>query len=146
MTTVNASHEIGLQSILETIGNTPLIRLHRISHGIRTPIYAKAEFFNPGGSVKDRIGLAIIEDAEKRGELKHGGVIVEGTSGNTGVGLALAGGASEGPASAEPKCPGPSTKCRPTPAPTLPGTDRAIISEWFPGFGTWAWTRVSYSR
>ncbi len=90
MTTVNASHDIGLQSILETIGNTPLIRLHRVSQGIRTPIYAKAEFFNPGGSVKDRIGLAIIEDAEKRGELKRGGVIVEGTSGNTGVGLALA--------------------------------------------------------
>jgi cystathionine beta-synthase len=87
---VNASHDIGLQSILETIGNTPLIRLHRVSQGIRTPIYAKAEFFNPGGSVKDRIGLAIIEDAEKRGELKRGGVIVEGTSGNTGVGLALA--------------------------------------------------------
>ncbi len=87
---MNASHDIGLQSILETIGNTPLIRLHRVSQGIRTPIYAKAEFFNPGGSVKDRIGLAIIEDAEKRGELKRGGVIVEGTSGNTGVGLALA--------------------------------------------------------
>jgi cystathionine beta-synthase len=87
---VNSSQRIGLQSILETIGNTPLIRLSRITAGIRTPVHAKAEFFNPGGSVKDRIGLAIIEDAEERGELKSGGVIVEGTSGNTGVGLALA--------------------------------------------------------
>ena len=58
--------------------------------GIRTPIYGKAEYANPGGSVKDRIGLAIIEDAERRGELKPGGTIVEGTSGNTGVGLAIA--------------------------------------------------------
>ncbi len=87
---MNTSQRIGLQSILETIGNTPLIRLSRITAGLRTPVYAKAEFFNPGGSVKDRIGLAIIEDAEERGELKPGGVIVEGTSGNTGVGLALA--------------------------------------------------------
>ncbi len=76
--------------VLETIGNTPLIRLNRVTAGIRTPIYAKAEFFNPGGSVKDRIGVAIIEDAEARGQLKPGGVIVEGTSGNTGLGLALA--------------------------------------------------------
>ena len=78
------------ESVLDTIGWTPLIRLTRVTAGIRTPVYGKAEFFNPGGSVKDRIGLAIIEDAERRGELKPGGVIVEGTSGNTGVGLALA--------------------------------------------------------
>ncbi|HEX9730198.1 MAG TPA: pyridoxal-phosphate dependent enzyme [Gemmatimonadales bacterium] len=77
-------------NVLETIGWTPLIRLTRVIDGIRTPVYGKAEFFNPGGSVKDRIGLAIIEAAEADGRLKPGGVIVEGTSGNTGVGLALA--------------------------------------------------------
>ena len=77
-------------SVLDTIGWTPLIRLGRIGAGIRTPVYGKAEYANPGGSVKDRIGLAIIEDAERRGELKPGGTIVEGTSGNTGVGLAIA--------------------------------------------------------
>jgi cystathionine beta-synthase len=77
-------------NVLETIGWTPLIRLNHITRGIRTPIYAKAEFFNPGGSVKDRIGLPIIERAEKEGRLKPGGTIVEGTSGNTGVGLAIA--------------------------------------------------------
>ena len=78
------------ESVLETIGWTPLIRLSRLGAGIRTPIYGKAEYANPGASVKDRIGLAIIEDAERRGELKPGGTIVEGTSGNTGVGLAIA--------------------------------------------------------
>ena len=78
------------ESVLETIGWTPLIRLSRLGAGVRTPIYGKAEYVNPGASVKDRIGLAIIEDAERRGELKPGGTIVEGTSGNTGVGLAIA--------------------------------------------------------
>ena len=77
-------------SVLATIGWTPLIRLARLGRGIRTPLYGKAEYANPGGSVKDRIGLAIIEGAERSGELKPGGVIVEGTSGNTGVGLAIA--------------------------------------------------------
>ena len=77
-------------SVLETIGWTPLIRLGRIGAGLRTPIYGKAEYANPGGSVKDRIGHAIIEDAERRGELRPGGTVVEGTSGNTGVGLAIA--------------------------------------------------------
>ncbi len=77
-------------NILETIGWTPLVRLNRVAQGIRTPVYAKAEFFNPGGSVKDRIGLAMIEAAEREGRLKPGGLIVEATSGNTGVGLALA--------------------------------------------------------
>jgi cystathionine beta-synthase len=77
-------------NVLETIGWTPLIRLNRVTDGLRTPVYGKAEFFNPGGSVKDRIGIAIIEDAERRGTLKPGGTVVEGTSGNTGVGLALA--------------------------------------------------------
>jgi cystathionine beta-synthase len=77
-------------SVLETIGWTPLIRLNRVTRGARTPVYAKAEFFNPGGSVKDRIGLPIIERAERDGQLRPGGTIVEGTSGNTGVGLAIA--------------------------------------------------------
>ena len=77
-------------NVLETIGWTPLIRLHRVTRGIRTPVYGKADFFNPGGSVKDRIGLPIIERAEREGKLKPGGTIVEGTSGNTGVGLAIA--------------------------------------------------------
>ncbi len=83
-------HPAPYDSVLDTIGWTPLIRLARVGAGIRTPLFGKAEYANPGGSVKDRIGLAIIEDAERRGELKPGGVIVEGTSGNTGVGLAMA--------------------------------------------------------
>ena len=77
-------------SVLDTIGWTPLIRLNRVARGIRTPIYGKADFFNPGGSVKDRIGMPIIEAAERAGTLRPGGTIVEGTSGNTGVGLAIA--------------------------------------------------------
>jgi cystathionine beta-synthase len=77
-------------SVLDTVGWTPLIRLARVGSGLQTPIYGKAEYVNPGGSVKDRIGLAIIEDAERRGELRPGGTLVEGTSGNTGVGLAIA--------------------------------------------------------
>lgn len=83
-------HVKAYDSVLPTIGWTPLIRLGRVGAGLRTPVYGKAEYANPGGSVKDRIGLRIIEDAEQRGELKPGGVIVEGTSGNTGVGLAVA--------------------------------------------------------
>ena len=78
-------------NVIETIGWTPLIRLNRVTRGIRTPVYGKADYFNPGGSVKDRIGLPIIEAAEREGRLKPGGTIVEGTSGNTGVGLAIAG-------------------------------------------------------
>ncbi|MCC7002975.1 MAG: cystathionine beta-synthase [Gemmatimonadaceae bacterium] len=77
-------------NVLETIAWTPLVRLSRVTQGIKTPVYGKAEFFNPGGSVKDRIGLPMIEDFERSGLLKPGGTIVEGTSGNTGVGLALA--------------------------------------------------------
>src|SRR5215217_7526874 len=77
-------------NVLETIGWTPLIKLNQLTRGIRTPVYAKAEFYNPGGSVKDRIGLPIIEAAEREGRLKPGGTIVEGTSGNTGIGLAIA--------------------------------------------------------
>ncbi len=83
-------HQHPYANVLETIAWTPLIRLTRVTQGIRTPVYGKAEFFNPGGSVKDRIGLPMIEAFERSGELKPGGTIVEGTSGNTGVGLALA--------------------------------------------------------
>ena len=77
------------ENILETIGNTPLVRLNRMAEGLKPKIYLKCEFFNPGGSVKDRIGTAMIDDAENRGFLKPGGTIIEGTSGNTGIGLAL---------------------------------------------------------
>lgn len=73
------------------IGQTPMIRLRRLSDETGCEILAKAEFLNPGGSVKDRAALSIIEDAEKRGDLEPGGVIVEGTAGNTGIGLALVG-------------------------------------------------------
>ncbi|MGH9259065.1 MAG: pyridoxal-phosphate dependent enzyme [Acidimicrobiales bacterium] len=83
-------HERPYDNILQTIGWTPLVRLNRVTQGIRTPVLAKAEMFNPGGSVKDRIGLAMIEAAERDGRLRPGGLIVEATSGNTGVGLALA--------------------------------------------------------
>jgi len=77
-------------NILGAIGNTPLVRLSRIGRDLPIPLYAKLEFMNPGGSVKDRVGANIIEQAEKRGELKAGGTVVEATSGNTGVGLAIA--------------------------------------------------------
>ena len=79
------------KQLTELIGQTPLLELNKFSksHGIETPIIVKVEFFNPGGSVKDRIALAMIEDAEKKGLLKPGATIIEPTSGNTGVGLAL---------------------------------------------------------
>ena len=79
------------KQLTELIGQTPLLELNKFSksHDIETPIIAKVEFFNPGGSVKDRIALAMIEDAEKKGLLKPGATIIEPTSGNTGVGLAL---------------------------------------------------------
>ena len=77
-------------SIIETIGNTPLIKLNRITAEIDALVLAKVESFNPGNSVKDRMALKMIEDAEAAGKLKPGGTIVEGTSGNTGMGLALA--------------------------------------------------------
>jgi cysteine synthase A len=78
---------------VETIGNTPLIRLHAASEATGCEILGKAEFLNPGGSVKDRAALFIVRDAEERGLLRPGGVIVEGTAGNTGIGLALVGNA-----------------------------------------------------
>lgn len=77
------------ENILEKIGNTPLVKIGKLNRG-KAEILAKVEYFNPGGSVKDRVGLAMIEDAEKRGVLKPGALIVEPTSGNTGIGLALA--------------------------------------------------------
>ena len=76
-------------NILETIGHTPLVRINKLNKSAAN-VYAKVEFFNPGGSVKDRVGLAMIEDAEAKGLLKKGAVIIEPTSGNTGVGLAIA--------------------------------------------------------
>tara|TARA_Y200000002_G_scaffold10198_1_gene8401 strand:+ start:4699 stop:5682 length:984 start_codon:yes stop_codon:yes gene_type:complete len=79
-----------LNNILETIGDTPLIKLNKIVKEIDALVLAKVEYFNPGSSVKDRMALKMIEDAEKSGKLKAGGTIVEGTSGNTGMGLALA--------------------------------------------------------
>jgi len=75
--------------VLGLVGNTPLVQLSRLGKGLRPRIVAKLEMLNPGGSVKDRIGLAMIEEAERRGDLKPGGTIVEPTSGNTGVGLAI---------------------------------------------------------
>ncbi|SMG17485.1 cystathionine beta-synthase [Marivirga sericea] len=78
-------------SIIETIGNTPLVKLNKVNKGIPGTILVKVEYFNPGNSMKDRMAIKMIEDAEKEGTLKPGGTIVEGTSGNTGMGLALAG-------------------------------------------------------
>ena len=78
------------ENVLQTIGQTPLIKLNKITLGYKAAVFAKAEYFNPGGSVKDRIGTEIIEDAEREGTLKPGGTIVEATSGNTGMGLAIA--------------------------------------------------------
>ncbi|MDQ1710522.1 MAG: cystathionine beta-synthase, partial [Frankiaceae bacterium] len=78
------------ESLVDLVGGTPLVRLRKVTAGLAAPVYAKVESFNPGGSVKDRIALAMIEAAEASGELKPGGTIVEPTSGNTGVGLAIA--------------------------------------------------------
>jgi cystathionine beta-synthase len=76
-------------SLIDLVGNTPLVRLNSVTEGIRATVLAKVEYFNPGGSVKDRIALRMIEDAERSGALQPGGTIVEPTSGNTGVGLAI---------------------------------------------------------
>jgi len=78
-------------NILEAIGRTPLVRLNRISAGLKPPMYVKCDHLNPGGSVKDRIAVRMVDEAEKKGLLKPGGTIIEGTSGNTGMGLALVG-------------------------------------------------------
>ncbi|GAB3305512.1 hypothetical protein GCM10027348_35170 [Hymenobacter tenuis] len=79
-----------LNNIVEAIGNTPLVKLNKVTDGIKGTVLAKVEYFNPGNSVKDRMALKMVEDAEKAGLLKPGGTIIEGTSGNTGMGLALA--------------------------------------------------------
>ena len=79
-----------LESMLDTIGNTPLVNLSRITKGLEGAIYAKIEYYSPGFSKKDRIGLQIVEDAERQGLLKKGQAVVELTSGNTGTGLAVA--------------------------------------------------------
>src|SRR5213082_3002194 len=78
------------QSVLELIGNTPLVKLNRLNKGLKPLLLAKMENLNPGFSVKDRIGVSMIEAAEREGKLKPGGTIVEATSGNTGIGLAIA--------------------------------------------------------
>src|SRR5258705_3054189 len=78
-----------VDNVVELIGNTPLVRLRKLTVGIEATVLAKVEYFNPGGSVKDRIAVRMVEEAEKAGALRPGGTIVEPTSGNTGVGLAL---------------------------------------------------------
>src|SRR6058998_2442423 len=78
-----------VDNVVELIGNTSLVRLNSVTEGIAATVLAKVEYFNPGGSVKDRIALRMVEEAEKAGLLRAGGTIVEPTSGNTGVGLAL---------------------------------------------------------
>src|SRR5271155_2245329 len=76
--------------ILQVVGRTPLIRLRRLAEGLPVPVYVKLESLNPGGSVKDRVAIAMIAEAERRGWLRPGGTIIEATAGNTGVGLAIA--------------------------------------------------------
>ncbi len=76
-------------NVLEVVGNTPLVRMNSMTEGLKANVYAKVEFVNPGGSVKDRIAMHIIDEAERSGALKPGGTIVEATSGNTGAGLAM---------------------------------------------------------
>ncbi len=80
-------------NITQVVGNTPLVKINRITDGAKAQVYAKLEFYNPSSTVKDRIGIAMIDDAEKSGKLKPGGSIVEATSGNTGVALAMVGAA-----------------------------------------------------
>src|SRR4030088_1538848 len=77
------------ETILQSVGRTPLVRLRRVSEGLKATVYAKLESLNPGGSVKDRVALAMIAEAERRGWLRPGGTIIEATAGNTGLGLAL---------------------------------------------------------
>ena len=81
-------------NILQTVGHTPLVRLHRLCDGLKPKIYAKLNYINPGGSVKDRIAIRMVDEAERTGLLQPGGTIIEGTAGNTGMGLALVAAAS----------------------------------------------------
>ena len=76
-------------NILDAIGNTPIVKLNKVTNGVKSEIYVKLDYLNPGGSIKDRIGAYILEQAVKNGDLKPGGTVIEGTSGNTGVGLAM---------------------------------------------------------
>src|SRR3954452_6177730 len=80
---------MNVPTLLERIGHTPLVRLVRLAAGLPVPVLVKCEHLNPGGSVKDRIALAIVDDAERRGLLRPGDTLIEATAGNTGVGLAL---------------------------------------------------------
>jgi cystathionine beta-synthase len=89
------SRQAGLEpdikdSILDTVGDTPLVRLSRLAAGLVPQVVAKVEYFNPGGSIKDRVAIRLVEAAERDGRLKPGGTIIEPTSGNTGTGLAIA--------------------------------------------------------
>src|SRR5438067_11210732 len=77
------------ETILQSVGRTPLVRLRRVSEGLKAAVYAKVESLNPGGSVKDRVAMSMVSDAERRGWLRPGGTIIEATAGNTGAGLAL---------------------------------------------------------
>ena len=79
-----------LKDILDTVGETPIVKLNKVGSNLKCKLYAKCEFFNPGGSIKDRIGKQMIEEAEKSGRIKPGDTLIEPTSGNTGIGLALA--------------------------------------------------------
>src|SRR5438105_8897271 len=78
------------ESILQSVGRTPLVQLRRLAEGLQAKVYVKVEAMNPGGSVKDRVGMAMITEAERRGWLRAGGTVIEATAGNTGVGLAVA--------------------------------------------------------
>jgi len=88
-----AQHTKPYDNVLETIGWTPLIRLNKVTRGLRTPVYAKAEFFNPGGSVKDRPAARMIADGERSGALTRDKIILDATSGNTGIAYAMIGAA-----------------------------------------------------
>jgi len=89
-TTIQIANTLNVhEDILQSIGHTPLVRLNSIARDLPCPLYAKVEYFNPGGSVKDRIALNMITEAENSGRLKPGGTVVESTSSNTGVGLAI---------------------------------------------------------
>ena len=77
-------------NILATIGNTPIIKINHLAKDLDCEVFAKCEYFNPGGSIKDRVGLAMLEAAEQEGRIKPGDTLIEPTSGNTGIGIALA--------------------------------------------------------